>query len=195
MSLMSGKRTPSISRRDRGERLGCRAETDVQSRVMNALRHLLLRKGIATQCLWGFILIALLCRALVSGAVMLDPGRPDSSAVVLCSGGGPLNLDATALTALTARIDADAPITPANDASAIVAALKHQAHANESNASDHSVCAFSAALFAALAPFALLVLLFPAASARRLRLTSILVPIARSALDERPPSRAPPVIG
>jgi hypothetical protein len=159
---------------------------------MNALRHFLLRGGVARQLMWGVLLIVLLSRALMSGAVMLDPDGPDAGAVVLCSGRGPLILDAAAL---AARFDASAPITPANDARALINSLTHPSHEGPSTAAEHGagLCAFSAALFAALASFVLLVLLFPAASARRFRIPPDTPPPARSTLDDRPPSRAPPL--
>lgn len=146
-------------------------QTEVQSRAMNALRHFLLRQGVARQLLWGFLLVTLLSRALMSGAVMLDPDGPDAGSVVLCSGRGPLIVD---VAALAARFDAGAPITPANDALALADALKHDGHADNtaSSGSGDSLCAFGAALFTALASFVLLVLLFPAAAPRRFRFTS-----------------------
>lgn len=165
--------------------------TDVQSRAMNALRHFLHRQGVARQLLWVLILVPLLSRALMSGAVMLDPDGPDAGSVVLCSGRGPLILGAIAS---TARFEASAPITQANDALALVDALKHGTHTGKQAPADsgNGVCAFSAALFAALASFVLLVLLFPAAAPRRFRLPPDALLPARSIFDDRPPSRAPP---
>jgi hypothetical protein len=183
-------RLPFLAEAGRHRRLiDSRRETEVQSRAMNALRHFLLRGGLARQLIWGGLLIVLLSRALMSGAVMLDPDGPDAGSVVLCSGRGPLILDAAAL---TARFDARAPITPANDARALADTLTH---AGKAAPADHEagLCAFSAALFAALASFALLVLLFPAAAPRRVPLPPAPRPPARSARDERPPSRAPPL--
>ncbi len=135
--------------------------------------------------------MSLLSRALMSGAVMLDPDGPDAGSVVLCSGRGPLIIGATAL---TARFDASAPITPVNDALALVSVLKHGTDAGKPAPADsgHGICVFSAALFAALVSFVLLVLLFPAAAPRRLRLPSDCPLSARSIFDDRPPSRAPP---
>ncbi|KVN88865.1 hypothetical protein [Burkholderia ubonensis] len=161
---------------------------------MNALRHFLHRQGVARQLLWMLILVPLLSRALMSGAVMLDPDGPDAGSVVLCSGRGPLILGATAP---AARFDARAPITPANDALALVNALKHGTHTGKPAPADSSngVCAFSATLFAALASFVLLVLLFPAAAPRRFRLPPDCPLPARSIFDDRPPSRAPPQFG
>ncbi|MBR7513260.1 hypothetical protein KC219_24190, partial [Mycobacterium tuberculosis] len=66
---------------------------------MNALRHFLLRQGVARQLLWGFLLVTLLPRARMSGAVMLEPDGPDAGSVVLCSGRGPLVVDVAALAA------------------------------------------------------------------------------------------------
>ncbi|KWO40832.1 hypothetical protein WT97_20335 [Burkholderia sp. MSMB1459WGS] len=159
---------------------------------MNALRRFLLRPGVARRLLWGFLLVTLLSRALMSGAVMLDPDGPDAGSVVLCSGRGPLIVTGAAL---AARFDASAPITPANDALALVDALKHDAHADKAASSDNgdSLCAFGAALFTALASFVLLVLLFPAAPPRRFRIHFDSLPFVRSIFDDRPPSRAPPL--
>ncbi|WP_069704459.1 hypothetical protein [Burkholderia seminalis] len=157
---------------------------------MNALRRFLLRPGVARQLLWGFLLVTLLSRALMSGAVMLDPDGPDAGSVVLCSGRGPLIVTGTAL---AARFDASAPITPANDARALVDALKHDAHADKTASAGNGLCAFGAALFTALASFVLLVLLFPAAAPRRFRVHVDSLPFVRSILDDRPPSRAPPL--
>ncbi|ELW9445119.1 hypothetical protein KDW19_01055 [Burkholderia cenocepacia] len=159
---------------------------------MNALRRFLLRPGVARQWLWGFLLVTLLSRALMSGAVMLDPDGPDAGSVVLCSGQGPLLVTAAAL---AARFDASAPITPANDALALVDALKHDAHADKAASSGNgdSLCAFGAALFTAIASFVLLVLLFPAAAPRRFRVHFDSPPFVRSVFDDRPPSRAPPL--
>lgn len=167
-------------------------QTEVQSRAMNALRRFLLRPGVARQWLWGFLLVTLLSRALISGAVMLDPDGPDAGSVVLCSGQGPLIVTAAAL---AARFDASAPITPANDALALVDALKHDAHADKAASSGNgdSLCAFGAALFTAIASFVLLVLLFPAAAPRRFRVHLDRLPFVRSIFDDRPPSRAPPL--
>ncbi|AXF24521.1 hypothetical protein CUJ89_30045 [Burkholderia pyrrocinia] len=159
---------------------------------MNALRRFLLRQGVARQLLWGFLLVTLLSRALMSGAVMLDPDGPDAGSVVLCSGRGPLIVD---MAALTARFDASAPITLANDALALVDALKHDAHTGKAASAGNgdSLCAFGAALFTALASFVLLVLLFPAAAPRRFRIPVDGLPFVRSIFDDRPPSRAPPL--
>ncbi|MDF3099086.1 hypothetical protein SB394_27395 [Burkholderia sp. BCCIQ04A] len=159
---------------------------------MNALRRFLLRPGVARQLLWGFLLVTLLSRALMSGAVMLDPDGPDAGSVVLCSGQGPLIVTSAAL---APRFDASAPITPANDARALVDALEHDAHADKAAPSGHGdgPCAFGAALFTALASFALLVLLFPAAPPRRFRVQFDSLPFVRSIFDDRPPSRAPPL--
>ena len=112
--------------------------------------------------------------------------------MVLCSGRGPLIVN---VAALAARFDAGAPITPANDALALADALKHDGHADNatSSGSSDSLCAFGAALFTALASFVLLVLLFPAAAPRRFRIHVDRIPIVRSILDDRPPSRAPPL--
>ncbi|MPV66146.1 hypothetical protein, partial [Burkholderia sp. BE17] len=151
---------------------------------MNALRRFLLRQGVARQLLWGFLLVTLLSRALMSGAVMLDPDGPDAGSVVLCSGRGPLIVS---VAALAARFDASAPITPANDALALVDALKHDAHADKTAPSGNGdgLCAFGAALFTALASFVLLMLLFPAAAPRRLRIPPDLLPVVRSIFDDR----------
>ncbi len=167
-------------------------QTEVQSRAMNALRRFLLRQGVARQLLWGILLVTLLSRALMSGAVMLDPDGPDAGSVVLCSGRGPLIVN---VAALAARFDAGAPITPANDALALADALKHDGHADNtaSSGSGDSLCAFGAALFTALASFVLLVLLFPAATPRRFRIQVDRIPVVRSIFDDRPPSRAPPL--
>ena len=167
-------------------------QTEVQSRAMNALRRFLLRPGVARQLLWGFLLVTLLSRALMSGAVMLDPDGPDAGSVVLCSGRGPLIGD---VAALAARFDAGAPITPANDALALADALKHDAHADNpaSAGGGDSLCAFGAALFTALTSFVLLVLLFPGAVPRRFRIHVAPLPFVRSIFDDRPPSRAPPL--
>lgn len=167
--------------------------SDVQSRAMNALRRFLLRQGVARQLLWGVLLVTLLSRALMSGAVMLDPDGPDAGSVVLCSGRGPLIVD---VAALAARFDAGAPITPANDAFALADALKHGAHVGNAASSaggDDGLCAFGAALFTALASFAVLVLLFPAAAPRRFRIRFDIPRVVRSIFDDRPPSRAPPL--
>ncbi|VWC35260.1 hypothetical protein BLA23254_06596 [Burkholderia lata] len=171
---------------------GPSSQTEVQSRAMNALRRFLLRQGVARQLLWGFLLVTLLSRALMSGAVMLDPDGPDAGSVVLCSGRGPLIVN---VTALAARFDAGAPITPANDALALADALKHDAHADNpaSSGNGDSLCAFGAALFTALASFVLLVLLFPVAAPRRFRVHFDSIPFVRSIFDDRPPSRAPPL--
>ncbi|MDN7426032.1 hypothetical protein QZM72_06730 [Burkholderia sp. AU45388] len=135
--------------------------------------------------------MTLLSRALMSGAVMLDPDGPEAGSVVLCSGRGPLIV---AGAALAARFDASAPITPANDALALVDALKHDKHADKAPSSrdGDSLCAFGAALFTALASFVLLALLFPAAPPRRFRVHVYSHPFVRSIFDDRPPSRAPP---
>ncbi|KFG93393.1 hypothetical protein GQ56_0131995 [Burkholderia paludis] len=159
---------------------------------MNALRRFLLGSGAARQLLWSFLLVTVLSRALISGAVMLDPDGPDAGSVVLCSGRGPLIVN---VAALAARFDAGAPITPANDALALADTLRHDAHGEPapSSGSGDGLCAFGAALFTALASVALLVLLFPAAAPRRFRLHFDCIPFGRSILDARPPSRAPPL--
>ncbi|AOJ33553.1 hypothetical protein [Burkholderia metallica] len=159
---------------------------------MNALRRFLLRQGVARQLLWGVLLVTLLSRALMSGAVMLDPDGPDTGSVVLCSGRGPLLLD---VAALAARFEAGSPITPANDAFALAGALKHDAHAGKaaSSSGDDGLCAFGAALFTALASVALLALLFPAAAPQRFRIQFDIPRVVRSVLDDRPPCRAPPL--
>ncbi|MEK6350062.1 MAG: DUF2946 family protein [Burkholderia sp.] len=160
---------------------------------MNALRHFLLRSGVATRLLWGLILAVLLSRALLSGAVMLDPDGPAAGAVVLCSGHGPLVLGASAL---PADFGAQAPITPANDAFALARLLPHHdrdGSGSQQNGSGGDLCPFSGALLTALAASLLLVLLFPAAAATRQRWPR---PVARTAvrltIGDRPPSRAPP---
>ncbi|MBN3786774.1 hypothetical protein [Burkholderia sp. Ac-20353] len=160
---------------------------------MNALRHFLLRGGVAKQLLWGLILVVSLSRALMSGAVMLDPDAPDSGTVVLCSGHGPLVLG---VTALMAGFESRSSVAPANDVLALADALTHGTpHDGKPMSSDHGagICAFSAALFAALTPLVLFFLLFRAAVARRLRIPPVCCSVARSALDDLPPSRAPPL--
>nr|WP_228545303.1 hypothetical protein [Burkholderia pseudomultivorans] len=172
-------------------RIEGRYRFDVQSRAMNTLRRFLLGQGVARQLLWGFILVTLLSRALMSGAVMLDPDGQDAGSVALCSGRGPLIVS---VAGLAARFDASAPVTPANDALALVDALRHDAHADKSPPSGNgdSLCAFGAALFTALASFVALVLLFPAAVRQRFRARFDNLPFVRSIFDDRPPSRAPP---
>ncbi len=165
---------------------------------MNALRHFLRRGGVATHVLWGLILVVLLARALISSAVMLDPDAPDAGTVVLCSGHGPLVLGTAAPGA--ADFAAGAPITPANDAFALVDALTHHAgHGDASHSSGSSgtsgggeLCPFGAALFTALAASLLLVLLFPAAFARQDWPRRVVCAALRQTIGDRPPSRAPP---
>ncbi|WP_246794062.1 hypothetical protein [Burkholderia perseverans] len=160
---------------------------------MNALRHFLLRNGVATRLLWGLILAVLLSRALISGAVMLDPDSPGAGGVVLCSGHGPLVIGAT----LSARFDAQSPITPANDAMALASLLSHHGHdaspgGSTSSGSSGDLCPFGAALFVALGTSLLLVVLFPVAAARRAWARAAVCVAARSPSGVRPPSRAPP---
>ncbi|WP_175770682.1 hypothetical protein [Burkholderia anthina] len=159
---------------------------------MNALRRFLLRQAVARQFLWGFLLVTLLSRALMSGAVMLDPDGPDAGSVVLCSGRGPLIVD---VSALAARFDAGAPVTPANDAFALASALKHDAHAGNaaSSAGGDGLCAFGAALFTALASVVLLALVFPLAAPQRFPIHFVIPRVVRSVFDNRPPCRAPPL--
>ncbi|MGS0896029.1 hypothetical protein ACVBGC_26385 [Burkholderia stagnalis] len=161
---------------------------------MNALRRFLLGQGVARQLVWGIILATVLSRALLSGAVMLDPDGPGAGSVVLCSGSGPLIVGAAAW---AARFDASAPITPANDAVALADSLRHGSHDGNavSSGGGDGLCAFGAALFAALVSFVLLVLLFPAAASRRFSLPPDTLPQVRSIFDDRPPSRAPPLPG
>ncbi|WP_414143034.1 hypothetical protein [Burkholderia gladioli] len=167
----------------------------LQSRAMNALRHFLLRGGVATRLLWGLLLAVLLSRALISGAVMLDPDGPDAGAVVLCSGHGPLVLGAAAL---AARFDADAPITPANDAAALASRLAHHDHEGAGDSSSAAgnpgdICPFAIALFTALASCLLLVLLFPFSIARAAWPRPVTRQALRPTIGDRPPSRAPPL--
>ncbi|WP_414448059.1 DUF2946 family protein [Burkholderia sp. 22PA0099] len=160
---------------------------------MNALRHFLLRSGVATRLLWGLILAVLLSRALLSGAVMLAPDGPDAGAVVLCSGHGPLVLGASAL---TADFGAQASITPANDAFALVSLLPHHGHddsgSQQNNTNGGDLCPFSGALLTALTASLLLVLLFPAAVARQSWPRPVARAVGRLTIGDRPPSRAPP---
>ncbi|MBN3728929.1 DUF2946 family protein [Burkholderia sp. Ac-20379] len=160
---------------------------------MNALRHFLLRSGVATRLLWGLILAVLLSRALLSGAVMLAPDGPDAGAVVLCSGHGPLVLGASAL---TADFGAQAPITPANDAFALASLLPHHdrdgSGSQQNGASGGDICPFSGALLTALAASLLLVLLFPAAVAPPSWPRPVVRTAVRLTIGHRPPSRAPP---
>ncbi|MBI0330073.1 DUF2946 family protein [Burkholderia plantarii] len=161
---------------------------------MNALRHFLLRNGVATRLLWGLILAVLLSRALISGAVMLDPDSPGAGGVVLCSGHGPLVIGTTAL---STSFDAQSQITPANDAMALASLLSHHGHdasrgGSTSSGSSGDLCPFGAALFVALSTSLLLVMLFPVAAARRVRARAAVRVAVSSPSGVRPPSRAPP---
>ncbi|ACR31855.1 hypothetical protein [Burkholderia glumae] len=163
---------------------------------MNALRHFLLRNGVATRLLWGLILAVLLSRALISGAVMLDPDSPGAGGVVLCSGHGPLVIDAPGR---SVSFDDASPITPANDAMALASLLSPRGHDASSGGSTPSgssgaVCAFGAALFVALSLSLLLVVLFPVAAARRVWPRCAARVAACSPSDVGPPSRAPPCL-
>ncbi|MEJ8797699.1 hypothetical protein WKR88_15515 [Trinickia caryophylli] len=159
---------------------------------MNALRRFLHRPGVARQLLWGLLLVTVLSRALVSGAVMLDPDGLDAGSVVLCSGHGPLILD-PAVSA--SRFDVSAQTTGANDAPALVDTIEQGPHAGkaQSPGSGDGTCAFNAALFVAVASFMLLQLLFPVGVAQRFRILPGSPPRVRSLFDDRPPPRAPPV--
>ncbi|ALK33234.1 hypothetical protein [Burkholderia plantarii] len=161
---------------------------------MNALRHFLLRNGVATRLLWGLILAVLLSRALISGAVMLDPDSPGAGGLVLCSGHGPLVIGAAGV---SASFDEQSPITPANDAMALASLLSHHGHdassgGSTSSGSSGDLCPFGAALFVALGMSLLLVVLFPVAAARRVWARAAACVAARSPSGVRPPSRAPP---
>jgi hypothetical protein len=164
---------------------------------MYALRHSLLRCGAARRIGWILLLLVLLSRALIPGAVMLDPDASGPDMMVLCSGHGPMRMsgdDMAGMNAMSGMSMSDMPTATGADASR----LDHLfAHAPDSGQpaqpdDDSGVCAFSAALFAAMAVAFVVVLLAPAGISRRLRVRFPRLCLPATPTGQRPPARAPP---
>ncbi|MDC6128467.1 hypothetical protein PPH41_10915, partial [Burkholderia gladioli] len=153
----------------------------LQSRAMNALRHFLLRGGVATRLLWGLLLAVLLSRALISGAVMLDPDGPDAGAVVLCSGHGPLDLTPAALQAnedLSRALGSALSPTP-------------DTHHQRAGASAE-LCPFSASLAAAIALAVVVLVGWARLDVVARRAAPRLLRFRQHHAHARPGARAPP---
>lgn len=155
---------------------------------MGTLRRLLFNDNCRRRA--TLLLLALFfCRALVSNALMLDPGAPSGSfGLAICSGHGPLSF---ASFSASGRADA-ASIGMAR------ISLHHHADDAGSNSGDQqtspdSICPFSATLFAAIFALAIGFVLFflrPFSIApwpRRSR-----EPCHRQAGNRPPEARAPP---
>ncbi|WP_321818635.1 MULTISPECIES: hypothetical protein [unclassified Paraburkholderia] len=163
---------------------------------MFSLRRFLLRGGTASRVLFLAAFAILLARALLPGAVMLDPdpGAQGGFALVMCSGHGPMF-------AKNSGVMPDmADMMPDMDMSHMAGMMHdgismHGSAAHDTMAGDNSVCPFSAALVVACVSIALAVVLFTLTRVTQLWSASLARPLVRISLHFRPLSRAPPLFG
>jgi hypothetical protein len=166
-------------------------------RAMNAYRRFLLRGGMASRLAVLAAFAVLLARALLPGAVMLDPvsAAQGDFALVICSGHGPMFVhDAGAMMNMSGD----------DDMSHMAGMMHDDPHMSGSSgapmqapmASDDGLCPFSAALFVACVSVSLAIVLF--ALAPRIAERWRVIPARRPAFASthlRPLSRAPPTFG
>ncbi|HTR08583.1 MAG TPA: DUF2946 family protein [Paraburkholderia sp.] len=160
---------------------------------MNLFRHFLSRGGVVRHGLFLLVFSVLMSRALLPGAVMIDPDQTAASGMlVICSGHGAMVIDQTAGFALDEQIARAAP-THVSIATDHASRNLHSGQEGNTSNKDSGVCAFSAALATALACAAVLLLLFLPLAARQFWPTRSTDSPARLAVHTRPLTRAPPV--
>ncbi|QGZ63361.1 hypothetical protein [Paraburkholderia acidisoli] len=170
---------------------------------MNAFRRFLLRGGMASRAWLLAAFAVLFARALLPGAVMLDPVSVAQGdfALVMCSGHGPMFAQDRG--ALAVRSHAMSGMAmPGMDMSPM-AGMMHEdmdmpgmsmpgSHDHDSMNGDDGLCPFSAALVVACVGIALAIVLFTLTRVTQTwRDVSTRLP-ARPPLHFRPLSRAPP---
>jgi hypothetical protein len=166
-------------------------------RAMNAFRRFLLRGGMASRAHVLAALVVLLARALLPGAVMLDPvsAAQGGFAVVMCSGHGPmfagLSGAATAMPDTMPGMDMDHMGGMTHGGMHLSAMPGSPAH--DSMTADDGLCPFSAALVLACAGVALAVVLFTLMRATPSWRAMSVRPLVRTSCHVRPLSRAPPL--
>jgi hypothetical protein len=148
-------------------------------RGMNPLRRFLLRNSVVSRITFLAALAVLLARALLPGAVMLDPesSAQGDFALVLCSGHGPMFAHDSMSDANMMHDHMDMSGAPAHD----------------SMTGDDGICPFSAALFVACVGIALAVLLFALKRITCSWRVRPARPLLRPSPHFRPLSRAPPL--
>jgi hypothetical protein len=171
-------------------------------RAMNALRRFLLRGGRASRMSILAALAVLLVRALLPGAVMLDPETTAQGgfALVMCSGHGPLFGHDTGATSHMADMDMS-HMPDMNHDDMDMPGMSNMSHMSDmpgpadhgSMTADDGLCAFSAALFVACLSVAIAVALFTLEPTVRIwRAPASRLP-DRLPRYFRLPSRAPPL--
>ncbi|WP_109481304.1 DUF2946 family protein [Paraburkholderia sp. C35] len=160
---------------------------------MNLFRHFLSRGGVTRHALLLLVFSVLMSRALLPGAVMIDPDQTAASGVlVICSGHGAMFVDQAAGVAIGEQISRAAAthVTfAADDASTNL----HAGQQGNTSNKDSGVCAFSAALATALAGVVVLLLLFLPQARSQFWPAGSTNSLPRLAVFTRPLTRAPPV--
>jgi hypothetical protein len=161
-------------------------------RAMTALRRFLLRGGMASRMCFMAAFAVLLARALLPGAVMLDPetAAQGDFSLVMCSGHGPLfTHDSSAMPGMSGMSD-----MPGMD---MMHDMSHMSGspAHDSMTGDDGLCPFSAALFVACVGVALAVVLFALTRVRPSWRAISVRPLVRASQYFQPLSRAPPLFG
>jgi hypothetical protein len=159
--------------------------------AMNPLRRFLLRGGMASRMMLLAAFAVLFARALLPGAVMLDPesAAQGDFALVICSGHGPMF--APGIGPMSHMDDS----MPGMDMSHMPG-MTHDgmtgSPAHDSMTGDDGLCPFSAALFVACVGITVAVVLFALKRQRQSWRVKSARPLARSSHYFRPLSRAPP---
>jgi hypothetical protein len=163
---------------------------------MNVLRRFLLRGGKASRALHLFAFAVLLARALLPGAVMLDPVSVAQGdfALVMCSGHGPMFEQD-----IGASLSMPDPM-PGMDMSHVARMLHDSmdmsgpgSASHDSMTGDDGLCPFSAALVLGCVATALIFALFTLTRFERSWCAVAARPLVRLIPHCRPLSRAPPL--
>ncbi len=152
----------------------------------------------ASRALFLAAFTVLLARALLPGAVMLDPvsAAQGGFALVMCSGHGPMFAQGAAMMDMPGM----AASMPGMNMSHMAGMTAHGmemsgasgATGHGSMAGDDGLCPFSAALVVACVGVALACVLFVLIRAAQSWITVVAQSLSRSPLHFQPPSRAPP---
>jgi hypothetical protein len=162
--------------------------------AMNPLRRFLMRGGLVSRMSLLAAFAILFARALLPGAVMLDPesAAQGDFALVICSGHGPMFAHGTG-----SMSDMDDSM-PGMDMSHM-AGMTHDSMAgspaHDAMTGDDGLCPFSAALFVACVSAVIAVVLFALKRQRQSWRLHATRPVARSSPYFSPLSRAPPLFG
>lgn len=168
-------------------------------RAMSAFRRFLLRGGMANRAWFLIAMAVLLVRALLPGAVMLDPASVAQGdfALVMCSGHGPMFAGDSGAAVKMSDVMPGMNMTH-------MAGMMHgdmdmsgkagsPAHDHGAMTGDDGLCPFSAALVVACVGIALAIALFTLTRVTQSWRAVSTRPLVRLSLHFRPLSRAPPL--